>query len=55
MVTLDGFKYTFNGKGEFTLVEHKDELFTLQARMEEVQNLDGLAAQATVFTAIAAK
>jgi len=29
MVTLDGFKYTFNGKGEFTLVEHEDELFTL--------------------------
>jgi len=55
MVTLDGFKYTFNGKGEFTLVEHQDELFTLQARMEEAQNSDGDVVLATVFTAIAAK
>ena len=55
MITLDGFKYTFNGKGEFTLVEHEDELFTLQARMEEALNSDGNVVQATVFTAIAAK
>ena len=55
MVTLDGFKYTFNGKGEFTLVQHEDELFTLQARMEEAEDSNGLAVRATVFTAIAAK
>ena len=55
MVTLDGFKYTFNGKGEFTLVDHVDELFTLQARMEEAQDSNGFAVHATVFTAIAAK
>ena len=55
MVTLDGFKYTFNGKGEFTMIEHKNGLFTLQARMEAVENSTGSEAQATVITALAAK
>ena len=55
MVTLDGYKYTFNGKGEFTLVKHVNEMFTLQARMVEVENSDGQPASATVFSAIAAK
>jgi hypothetical protein len=49
-VTLDGHKYTFNGKGEFTLVETHDASFTLQGRMEEaVGGGDG-----TVFTSIVA-
>ena len=55
MITLDGFKYTFNGKGEFTLIEHKYGLFTLQARMEAAENSSGSKTQATVITAIAAK
>ena len=55
LVTLDGYKYTFNGKGEFTLVEHADKIFTLQARMAEAENSDGLPARATVFSAVAAK
>ena len=55
LVTLDGYKYTFNGKGEFTLVGHKDNTFTLQGRMVEVKNSDGMPAGATVFSAIAAK
>ena len=53
LVTLDGYKYTFNGKGEFTLVEHKN--FTLQARMVEAENSNGLPVSATIFSAIAAK
>ena len=55
MVTLDGYKYTFNGKGEFTLVKHKDDMFTLQARMIEIEDSNGMPASATVFSAIAAK
>ena len=55
MVTLDGYKYTFNGKGEFTLVEHVDRIFTLQARMVEAENSNGLPVRATVFSAVVAK
>ena len=55
MVTLDGYKYTFNGKGEFTLVKHEHDVFTLQARMTEIENSNGIQAGATVFSAIAAK
>jgi len=55
LITLDGFKYTFNGKGEFTLIEHKYGLFTLQARMEAAENSTGNKTQATVITALAAK
>jgi len=55
LITLDGYKYTFNGKGEFTLVEHKDGIFTLQARMVQAENSDGTLVRATVFSAVAAK
>ena len=55
IVTLDQHKYTFNGKGEFVLVETNDQSFTLQGRMVEVKNLMGLAADATVFSACVAK
>ena len=52
IVTLDGFKYTFNGKGEFTLIETVDNSFTLQGRMLEATDPDGSLVPATVFTAI---
>ena len=55
IVTLDGFKYTFNGKGEFTLIETPNNRFTLQARMIEATSGDGDAVQATVFSAIVGK
>ena len=55
IVTLDGFKYTFNGKGEFTLIETVDDSFTLQGRMMQATNASGRPIAATVFSAIVAK
>ena len=55
LVTLDGHKYTFNGKGEYIIVETRDNSFTLQARMEEALDKDGSPAGATIFTAVVAK
>ena len=52
IVTLDNHKYTFNGKGEFTLVETADLTFTLQGRME--QPMGDNTTLGTVFTAIVA-
>ena len=51
MVTMDGLRYTFNGKGEFTLLETLNGSFTLQGRMETLPNIP----QGTVFTAVAAR
>ena len=36
IVTLDGYQYTFNGKGEFILSETPDGSFILQGRMIEL-------------------
>ena len=55
IVTLDGHKYTFNGKGEFTLIQTDSEVFSLQGRMEQVMDNEGLPAPGTAFTAIVAK
>ena len=55
IVTLDGHKYTFNGKGEFTLIETADDSFTLQARMVEAAGVNETSVSATVFSAIVGK
>ena len=59
VITLDGLRYTFNGKGEFTLIETVNEIFTLQGRMVEVETNPDLTfdsdSPATVFSAIAGK
>ena len=54
-MTLDGYKYTFNGRGEFTLIETSNGGFTLQGRMVDIASQNGDPAQATVFSAIVAR
>ena len=53
--TLDGLEFTFNGLGEYTLIETTDKNFTLQGRTERALDKDGKEMQATVFSAFAAK
>ena len=52
---MDIAKYTFNGKGEFTLIETPDDQFTLQARMIEATGVGGDTVEATVFSALVGK
>lgn len=51
-MTLDGFKYTFNGRGEYLLTKVNGS-FTLQGRMVQPSNPQGNAVSATVFSAVA--
>ena len=56
IITLDGYLYTFNGKGEFILVESLDQSFLLQGRMTEpLQLSNGTSFGGTLFTALAMK
>ena len=57
IVTLDLHKYTFNGKGEFILVETPtfEPSFTLHGRMVPVKDENDNDGKATVFSAIVAK
>ena len=58
MTSLDGRTFTFNGLGDFTMIEAKsanNEAFQLQANMERPLAADGTLAQATAFTAFAAR
>ena len=54
-MTLDLQKYTFNGKGEFILIETTDNSFSVQGRMVEISDSDGDIAPATAFSAFVAK
>ena len=53
--TLDGLEYTFNGLGEYTLVETTHGNFTLQGRTAKVRDDKGQETDATVFSAFAAR
>ena len=55
LLTLDGHQYTFNGRGEFILIETRDDRFTLQGRMIPAENDGGTESLGTVFSAIVAK
>ena len=55
VITLDGFRYTFNGKGEFSLIETQGNMFTLQGRMVQAVSGSGESSLATVFSAIVGK
>ena len=51
-VTLDGANYTFNGLGEYVMIDAQNGTFQLQARTSLAQ---GNSTTATIFTALAAK
>ena len=53
--TLDAFQYTFNGLGEYTLIETTGGRFTLQGRTAKALDDEGKEMDATVFSAFAAK
>ena len=55
IITLDGHKYTFNGNGEFVLIQTPDDEFTLQGRMVPAEDTNGSSVLATVFSAIVGK
>lgn len=54
-MSLDGNTYTFNGAGEYVIIDALDKTFLVQARSEPAQRTDGGQPVGTVFTAIAAK
>ena len=57
-MTLDGHKYTFNGHGEFILLQSLDETLTIQVRMIEpatTHSNQTLVGVGTVISAIVAK
>ena len=51
VITLDGRNYTFNGLGEYTMINIKDNFFQLQARTKLAKG----GGTATVFSAAVAK
>ena len=53
--TLDGFQYTFNGLGEYALIDTTHGNFTLQGRTAKARDSNGTETDATVFSAFAAK
>ncbi|XP_070537209.1 mucin-4-like [Ptychodera flava] len=55
ITTLDNATYTFNGLGEYILVEVGDAVFTLQARTSRFVTSSGGLSNATIFTAFVAR
>ena len=57
-MTLDGHKYTFNGHGEFILLQSLDQTLTIQVRMIEPVTMHSnqtIVGVGTVISAIVAK
>lgn len=55
MITLDGLQYTYNGAGEYVVLDALDGKFLLQARTEPAEREDGGEAVGTAFTAFAVR
>ncbi|XP_023930884.1 uncharacterized protein LOC106158645 [Lingula anatina] len=53
--TLDGVTYTFNGHGEYQLLNAGNGAFIMQTRLEPVSSSQGTTVNATIFSAFAAK
>ena len=55
MITLDGLEYTFNGYGEYYILQVTGPDFKLQGRMQPLINEDGSNSRATIYKAFAMK
>jgi len=55
LITLDGGRYTFNGKGVFYLVKTIDDSFEVQVRMVQGLSRSNTPLRSTVIEAVAAK
>ncbi|XP_078360277.1 sushi domain-containing protein 2-like isoform X2 [Oculina patagonica] len=55
MITLDGVEYTFNGYGEYQILNIAGPDFKLQGRMQPLINDDGRNTRATIYKAFAMK
>ena len=55
MITLDGVEYTFNGYGEYQILQVAGPDFQLQGRMQPLINDDGSKSRATIYKAFAIK
>ncbi|XP_078360279.1 protein mesh-like [Oculina patagonica] len=55
MITLDGVEYTFNGYGEYQILNVAGPDFKLQGRMQPLINDDGSKTRATIYKAFAMK
>jgi hypothetical protein len=55
LITLDGLQYTYNGAGEYVILDALNGEFLLQARTEPAERLDGGSPVGTAFTAFAVR
>ena len=55
LITLDGGRYTFNGKGVFYLVKTVDDSFEVQVRLVQALSRGNTPLRSTVIEAVAAK
>ena len=55
ITTHDGYQYTFNGRGEYVLIDMSEDIFSLQGRMAQINNTLGDASRGTVYKALVGK
>ena len=54
-ITLDGKQYTFNGLGEYVLIDMQNGEFIIQIQTKQATNQDGIPIKATSMSIIAMK